>query len=68
MCLYGHKNMIGSEQLSKLCAYKLTASTAVKPFYNSFFSHIPDLIIPLEFVFTCKISSNVSCPFEFSFH
>jgi hypothetical protein len=31
VCLYGHENMIGSEELNKLSAYKLTASAAVKP-------------------------------------
>jgi len=29
-CLYGHENIIGAEELSKLSTYKLTASAAVK--------------------------------------
>jgi len=31
VCLYGHENMIGLEELSKLSAYKLSSSAAVEP-------------------------------------
>jgi len=31
VCLYGHENVVGSEELIKLSAYRLTASVAVKP-------------------------------------
>ena len=31
VCLYGHENVIGSEELIKLSAYNRTASAAVKP-------------------------------------